>query len=410
MREREYAGAHWSLWGHARPGPSIMIALLAFGITLLAAVLISELADRSIVSTSVLFLLAGVVLGEGVLNTIRLEPGSPVISRLAEFALVSVLLTDGMKLGWPELRSVWRLPGRALLLGLPLTLVATAVFAHAVAGLAWSDAWLVGAALSPTDPVLASAIVGREGISQRLRHLLNVESGLNDGLALPIVLGLLAVAGAGAQNIFEPIAELFSGAAIGVAVPWIALRLERTRFFAVARSHEPFFPIAIGLVSYATASLLPANAFIAAFATGVTLATLRPPEEDAFREFGERLSELLKLAALLVFGAMISPAFLAEIPLRGYVFALLALVLARPLGLGIALLGCDIGRKEKVAALWFGPKGFASVIYGLMILESGIQGADMSFHLIALVIAGSIVAHSSTDVLVARRLNGGTDN
>ncbi|HVU25796.1 MAG TPA: cation:proton antiporter [Opitutus sp.] len=379
-----------------------MHALLVFSLALLVGVLISEVANRSVVSTTVLFLVAGFVAGPGVLGCVHLNVASPVTEQLAEFALVAVLFTDGMKLGWSELRSVWRLPGRALFFGLPLTMVVTAVLAHHLAGIGWLDAWLVGAVLSPTDPVFAAAIVGRPGVPRRLRQLLNVESGVNDGLALPIVLGLLAAAGATPKAMPHPVIELVGGALVGIATPSIALAMARARFLAVASSHEPFFPFAIGLLTFSLASLLAVNEFIAAFAAGVTLATLRPPEKAEFNLFGEQVAEMLKLAALLVFGLVISPRFLAEIPVGGYVFAIGTLLFARPLGLGLALVRSQLDRRTKLTALWFGPKGFASVIYGLMVLRSGIDGADRMFHLIALVVIGSILAHSSTDVAVAR--------
>ena len=168
--------------------------LLSFAVVLLIGVLISERASRTIISTAVLFLLAGFVLGEGVLGVLDIRSGHPLVETLAELALFSVLFTDGMRVGLPQLRSAWQLPGRALLLGLPLTLAATAVLAHYVVGLPWLESFLLGAVLAPTDPVFASAIVGREEVPGRLRHLLNVESGVNDGLALPIVLVLLASA------------------------------------------------------------------------------------------------------------------------------------------------------------------------------------------------------------------------
>jgi NhaP-type Na+/H+ and K+/H+ antiporter len=114
------------------------------------------------------------------------------------------------------------------------------------------------------------------------------------------------------------------------------------------------------------------------------------------------LAELLKLAALLVFGCLISPAFLAEIPARGYVFALLTLVAVRPLALAVALFRSRLDWREWVAAAWFGPKGFASVVYGLLILRADVPRGNELFHLIAIVTAASVVAHSSTDVLVAR--------
>ena len=385
-----------------------MLALLVFGLTLLAAVLVSELADRTIVSTAVLFLGVGMAVGNGGLAYINLKPDSPVVSRLADFALVGVLFTDAMKLGWGQLRKAWRLPGRALFLGLPLTMAITAVLGHFVAGLSWLDSWLVGAVLSPTDPVFAAAIVGREGISARLRDLLNIESGLNDGLALPIVLGILAVGGAAESAMGKHLLELASGCVIGGGVTWLALRIERTRFFAVSHSHEPFLPLAIGISAFALAELLSANQYLAAFTAGMTFASMRPQHAEGANSthaFGEQLAELLKLAALLVFGALFSPSFFREIPVSGYIFAALALLVARPLALLISLFGADLPWRERLAAMWFGPKGFASVVYGILILKSGVQGAAESFRLIALVIVGSIVAHSSTDVVMAKRLH-----
>ena len=163
-----------------------MTTLFIFALSLLAAVLISDIAERTVLSTAVLFLFAGFVAGRGVFGAISLNPDNPVIARLAELALFSILFTDGMRVGVKELASAWRLPGRAILLGLPLTLFATALLGHWLVGIPWAESFLLGAALSPTDPVFAAAIVGREDVPARLRQLLNVESGLNDGLRCPL--------------------------------------------------------------------------------------------------------------------------------------------------------------------------------------------------------------------------------
>lgn len=163
-----------------------MIAVLVFAAALLLAVLLSGLAQRTILSTVVLFLAAGFIAGPGMLGWVQLQANDPVVETLIELALVSVLFTDGMHLGVRDLISAWRLPGRALLLSLPLTLLGIALVAHWMVSLSWAESFLVGAVLSPTDPVFAAAIVGREEIPWRLRQLLNVESGLNDGLALPL--------------------------------------------------------------------------------------------------------------------------------------------------------------------------------------------------------------------------------
>jgi NhaP-type Na+/H+ or K+/H+ antiporter len=380
--------------------------LLIFAGALLVAVLLSELAHRTVLSTAVLFLVVGFLAGHGVTDLLVLSPGDPLVTRLAELALFSVLFTDGMRVGVRDLVSAWRLPGRALLLGLPLTLLFTALLARFVAGLPWAESFLIGAVLSPTDPVFAAAIVGREEVPGRLRHLLNVESGINDGLVLPFVVVLLAVVGRSEVETWVIAGELALGIAIGVVIPWVALRLERTRFFALATDYEPLYAFSIGLFVFALASVTHANLFLAAFSAGVTTVTVSPEFRNAFHQFGELLTELLKLAAILAFGALISPAFLGEIGPSGYVFALLALLLVRPVALLFSFIRSRIGWREWTAAAWFGPKGFASVVYGLLVLESGVALADEIFHLVALVIAASILLHSSTDVVVARQFEG----
>jgi sodium/hydrogen antiporter len=383
-----------------------MIAVTVFAVVLLLAVLVSELARRSVLSTAVLFLVAGFLAGDGMLGLLPIGADAPVVRQFAELALFSVLFTDGMQAGVRDLTRAWRLPARALLLGMPLTMAGTALFAHYVAGLSWAQAWLVGAVLSPTDPVFAAAIVGRSDVPRRLRHLLNVESGVNDGLALPVVIVLLAVVGEREVEPLTLLEELVLGVALGVAIPWMAIKLERLRFFQAAARYQPLYAFAIGLLVFGAGSLLHANLFLAAFAAGVTVATVGPEVRREFHGFGDTITELLKLAALLVFGALMSPQLFAEIPLGGYLFALLALVVVRPAAIGLALLGSRIERREWVAAAWFGPKGFASVVYGLLILTAAVPGGEEMFQLIALVVVASILAHSSTDVLVARWFRG----
>ncbi len=379
-----------------------MEVLLIYSLVLLLAVLISAHAERSIVSTTVLFLITGMVCGPGVLNLIVLDVTTPVVGRLLEFALVAVLLTDGMRVGARELAGAWRLPGRALLLGTPITFLVTALCAVGLTHLPWRDCVLLGAALCPTDPVFASAIVGREVVPERIRKLLNVESGLNDGLALPFVLVLLSLAGGEKVSGWALAGEVLAGIALGIVIPWIALQLEGSWLFAATTAYKPLYAVAIGLIVLATASLTHSNEFLATFTTGVVIASRCHAIRDSFHRFGSLLADLLKFAALLVFGAVISPEFLAEIPWSGYLFAGLVLLAARPIALVISLFGSRLSWKEWTVAAWFGPKGFASVIYGLLILKSDVPWANEVFHLIALVVIASIVAHSSTDVLMVR--------
>ncbi|MCF6466849.1 sodium:proton antiporter [Nonomuraea sp. MG754425] len=377
--------------------------LTAFACVLLLAVLLSSLAHRTILSTAALFLVAGFVLGDGVLGVVSLRPGDDLVAALAELALFTVLFTDGMRVGWTELRRAWRLPGRALGWGLPLTLAITALGAHYLLGLGWTEALLIGAILAPTDPVFAAALVGNDKVPPRLRQLLNVESGVNDGLALPFVIVFLAVAaGSDDLHLGELGLELGLGIVIGVAIPWAAIKLERTRWFAASTQYEPLNALAIGLLVLAVGKATHGNLFLAAFSAGITVATFGPRQRESFEHFGELIAEVFKLAALLVFGALITPALLGAVGWSGWLFAVFALVLARPAAIWLSFLRSGLSVREQTAVAWFGPKGFASVVYGLLVLGSGIAVAEQVFQFVAVTIVVSILLHSSTDIVVAR--------
>jgi len=386
-----------------------MTEVFAFAVVLLIAVLISGMAHRTIISTAVLFLLAGYLLSGDVFGVVSVTTDDPVLEQFVELALFAVLFTDGMMLGVRDLRTSWRLPGRALLLGMPLTFLLLTLFAYVLFDLSWAEALLIGAVLSPTDPVFASALVGREEVPLRLRRMLNVESGLNDGLALPVVIILLHIIGGESLDLASLVFEVVLGIAIGVVIPLAALRLERSRFFSVELIYEPLNAFAIGLLVFSIGTLTHGNLFLAAFAGGVTVSTVAPQFRDAFHQFGELIAELLKLAALFLFGALIAFTFVTDIGWAGIAFAVLMLAVSRPLVLLVVLIHSGLTGREKLAAMWFGPKGFASVAYGLLILSTPVQNFDFVnndrefiFHVIAIAIVISIVAHSSTDVIVAR--------
>jgi NhaP-type Na+/H+ or K+/H+ antiporter len=378
--------------------------LLLFSITLLLAVLLSERAERTLLSTSVLFLLTGALAGRQSLGLVHVEAHDPIVSTLAELALFSVLFTDSMKLGIRDLIQGWRLPGRALFIGFPLTLAGTALLAHWLVPLPWTESLLIGAILSPTDPVFVAAIIGNQEIPARLRNLLNIESGLNDGLALPAVLFLLARISDAQTSLFHLAVELAIGLGCGITIPWLAVHLEKSRLFAASKVFTPLFPVAIACLVYALSKVLHGNEYLAAFAAGVTVTSLDPQLLDEFHVLGESVTELLKLAALLVFGSLLSLPFLSSIPFAGYVFALLALIVVRPLALSLSFLLRSLSWPEFLTAAWFGPKGFASVTYALIVLQANAHYGSLIFQLCAVVIGISIIAHSSTDVSVSKWL------
>ena len=375
--------------------------ITSFGLVLLLAVLLSGLAGRTVLSTAVLFLAAGFVLGPALLGVLPFQAGDDAVAGIAQLALFVVLFTDGQRVSVRDLAVHWHLPGRALLFGMPLTFAISAVLGVVLVGMSWTEALLVAAVLAPTDPVFASAIVGREEIPIRVRSLLNVESGLNDGIALPFVILLIGVAGHRESHLLALVLEVCGGIALGIAVPLLVELLLRIRLLAQTRLYAALAPAAVAILVYGLALVTGANLYLAAFSAGVTIASAAPAMRDAFAEIGEYVAEVVKLFAIFLFGSLVSPAALGDVPPLGYVFAVLLLVLARPLAVEIALLGSGLSWQERLTAAWFGPKGFASVLYGLLVLDSGLPRADHLYHLIVVAISLSIVAHSSTDVPIA---------
>lgn len=384
-----------------------MVLVAVFGAALLIAVLLSGLAARTVLSTSFLFLVGGALVSDGFLGLIHITPDSEIVAVTADLALFAVLFTDGTHVSFPKLKQNWKNPARALGLGMPIALVGMALITHFVVGLDWTTSFLVGAVLAPTDPVFASAIIGKKEVPSKLRQLLNVESGINDGLALPVVLVLIAAAGPTASGqadmSYGAIAlELGLGLALGVVVPLLVNGLVRFRLLGAEPRLQPLLPLAIGVTLYAGCHLTHANPYLAAFSAGAVLAAVSPEASKAFAPLGEALAELAKFAALLVFGALLTPQLFGDLSFGGYVAVVLAIVLIRPASMLISLVGTRFDRRERLVAAWFGPKGFASVVYGLLVFQAGIPNGQEAYTLIAVCIAFSIIAHSSTDVPIAK--------
>ena len=380
-----------------------MAVALCFGLALVGAVLISDVARRSILSTSVLFLAVGVVFG-GVFGVINISVDEKGLETFIEVTVIAALFTDGMEIDLGESRRALLLPIRALVLGIPLTIAGIVVVGYALLGAPWSELLLLAAVLSPTDPVFAAAIVGRTEVSARLRRLLNLESGLNDGLALPIVVVLIGVTGSQSISTARAVGEAAGGAGLGAMVAVAAAGLLRLPRFQPAGVYTPLYAVAVGIVAAASAVEIGVNEFLAAFVAGITFGVLKPGLVDAYGQIGAPVAEVLKLASLLVFGALLSPHLLAEVGVRGYAFAVITLLVVRPLALLIALGGGPLTRREFIVAAWFGPRGFTSVLYALLVVSSGTRGSIEIFHEVAIVVALSVLLHSSTDVLAFRWL------
>lgn len=291
-----------------------------------------------------------------------------------------------------------------------MTFAIVAALGHWVAGLPWEAALVLGAVLAPTDPVFASALVGREDVPGRVRHMLNIESGLNDGLALPAVLVLAGAAGGTPEGwSTEPvtlIGEAALGVVLGIAIPLAVLLLLRLPNVGALENLQPLTPLALALIVFAVSDMLEANQFLAAFVAGACIATIRPAASNSFRHTGELVSEMAKGAALLAFASLITADVLGAVGVAGVVVAVAVIAISRPVPVIAVMVGSELSTRERVAVAWFGPKGFASLAYAVIISSSGMADADAVLGLVTLTVLLSVVAHSSTDVTVARALSG----
>ncbi len=198
---------------------------------------------------------------------------------------------------------------------MPLAIAAFALLGWWLVGLSLLSALLLAAILAPTDPTLAAALIGRKQVPARLWDLLNVESGLNDGLALPIVLVLLGLIGSVETTALHLVLEIDGGLLIGAVFPPVFEFLERRGPWRSSELNGPLQPIALALLVFSLCGLVGANVFVAAFAAGVSFRTVDPKLEEEFHPLGDPLA---KLGALFVFGALVSPGEILRTSLGGW--------------------------------------------------------------------------------------------
>lgn len=383
-----------------------MQLLLVFALLLLAGVLISCRAQRSVLSTSVLFLAAGLLLGKFV----HIEtPQRSMLYKLAEVALYSVLFSDGMKTGGIRtLRSRWHPIVRTLGLGMPINIAILAMMAHWLLAFGWRNSVVLGAVLSPTDPVFVSAFLEVESVPNAVKETLTIESGFNDGLALPVIFLLLPQVmlmqsgSAGGAGVI--LLGLVEGVALGIVIPLVAIWIEQLPFFGAAGVYERLNPFAIALIVYAVCELLNANLFLAAFSAGITVATRRSVMAEAVKGFAEPVTELLKLATILIFCLRVAPVVFVKMPWNDYVVMLGAAFLVRLVAVPAALVHTDLRMRDRLLVAWCGPKGFASLVYGIMLIQANSPELKHAATVVALTVVASIFVYSSTDVFLGNRL------
>jgi NhaP-type Na+/H+ or K+/H+ antiporter len=378
--------------------------LAAFGLLLVAGALVSGIAGRTFLSLTAGFVIAGFVLGEGGFEVLDFDPTSQFVQGLAVVALILLLFRDGLEVDEEMLQEAWHLPLRKLVLAMPLTCVLVALVTHALTDLDWTESFLVGALLSPTDPVLSSAVITNPRVPRLIRHSLNLESGLNDGLALPAVLAFTAAAAGDEEFVWWEFVfqDVLVGLVSGLVIAFIASRLMpsgRALGYEISRHQKALYALGVAFAAYGTATLPPeGNGFIAVFVAAIALGIWRPDIRDAFANQSQDIIELVKLAIFLVFGAYITLGGLFADGWAAVGIVAFTLLLARPIAVFTALAGTrQAGTAEKAFMAWFGPKGVATMAFALLVLGSEVPEAERIANIAALTVLVSIIAHGLTD-------------
>jgi NhaP-type Na+/H+ or K+/H+ antiporter len=378
-------------------------ALLIVGLLLAVAAALSGLMHGTVLSISVLSVSLGVVLA--LFDVVSVEVHDRGIVQLIELALVLTLVSDGLVVERELLAVHWSPPARALAVAMPLTLLALAVGAVLLfPGLSLAEAFLLAAVLSPTDPVVTSTVVTAQRVPEAIRHTLNLESGLNDGLALPFVLFFLAVAtpgvdagGEGAQVL----GEAAFGAVVGLAVGYVGGMLHHRVPGGITVRYEGIYAVGFGLAAFGLADVTFGNGLIAAFVAGIVLGVTEHEITESFVAFSENVSSIFQVLTFFVFGALIVATSYDGSILALLVFIAFALLVARPAAVLISLIGTHLPSPQKLFIAWFGPKGVASMLFALFVLDSAVSNGTLIFDIAAFVVIASITAHGLTDTVGA---------
>lgn len=405
--------------------PTFQATVAVFGGILILGALASGIAERSLLSLTALFVIAGFLVGVGGLQWIDFRARAGFVTDLAFAALIVILFRDGLEVEAEMLQRNWRLPLRKLALATPITAAIVAAAAKLLFRLSWTEALLLGALLSPTDPVLTSSIVTNRRVPRLVRHSLNLESGLNDGLALPAVLAFTAALNASTRGFVWwqfVIEDLGLGFIFGLACGWIACVLlpmppgEHSQLQAGRRwpgrllrgealfTHEipdhqkSLYALGVAFATYGVTVLSPeGNGFIAVFVAAMVLGVRRRDLVPQFEHGAAAIVEIVKLGVFLLFGSLLTVHALGREGWVAVAFVAICFLLARPLAVWLSLLGTATDNQTRLFMGWFGPKGVATMTFALIVLDQPIAAGPRIYDIVALVVLCSIVIHGASD-------------
>jgi NhaP-type Na+/H+ or K+/H+ antiporter len=385
----------------------IFAALLAYVFGLF-----SKLAERSPITGPMVFVGVGILAGPLGFDWVKVSINAELVRVMAEITLVLILFVDASLIDLPALIQARGIPLRLLLIGLPLTMLLGILLAWALLpGLSIWLLALLALILSPTDAALGQAVVKSEVVPERIRQAINVESGLNDGIALPPILLCIAVlAGDPARQLGSGFwsdflfSQLLYGPLMGAAVGWVGGFLvdRASRAGWMNDTFQRLISASLAMLAYAAAEMIHGNGFIAAYFGGLLLGVRSHAVRERVQEFGEAEGQQLALYIFLLFGLVLVPAALPHWDSRAWIYAVLSLTVIRMLPVALSLIGSGLDRPAVGFIGWFGPRGIASILYLLIVVgKLGTQKLEYLLAVIVLTVMLSVLAHGVTAVPLA---------
>ena len=388
------------------------LAIVAF--TLIAFGAVSRRLDGTSITPAMIFVSVGLVVGAKALGLIDTSPYGGTVKTLAEATLTVVLFADASRIDLRTLRREYAVPARLLGIGLPLTILLGALLAAVFfRALSVPEALVLAVLLAPTDAALGQAVVTEPSLPSRIRQGLNVESGLNDGICVPLLFIVLAVAEADAGEasaahavrlVVEEIGYGIAGGVVAGAVA-AAVIVYGTSKRLIDPGWVQIVPVAGAALAYGLANPLGGSGFIAAFVAGMTFGLLRRPDAGGEVTFlMDELGEGLNGITLLFFGAVLLWPALDSLTWRIGLYAIASLTVVRMLPVALAMLRSG-ARRPTVAFLgWFGPRGLASIVFAVIVVEEADLPHASTILLTTYATVGlSVLAHGVTAAPLARR-------
>ncbi|MGO4103135.1 cation:proton antiporter [Leifsonia sp. YAF41] len=379
--------------------------------TILALILIwsvfSGPLDRRGITSALFLMVAGLLVSASALGILNFSVESVFAERVAEVALVLLLFSDASRLNLRSLRHELGWPSRLLLIGLPLTMLAgVGVGALVFPGMALASVVLLSTMLASTDAALGQKVVSDPAVPARVRQALDVESGLNDGLAVPFFLVALDVAnadlhtGVTASVISNMAIQIGGGLAAGLGAGIVGGYLFRSadRRGWIGHEWRQVLPLVVALLAYTVAVLLGGSGFIAAFVGGIAFGRFSGARGSTVTLLTEEAGGFLAAVTWIGFGALALSFVLPHITWQVVLYAALSLTLVRMIPVAIAFAGQGVRRPTVAFIGWFGPRGLASLVFALLALERGIPDSEVVLTTVIVTVALSVILHGLTSV------------